>query len=106
MQSARDGRAGGVVAGGGDNEVVGHRLDVRQWLAIDAGVGDSGRQIFGRVFAARRGDAIEVTEHVEQGRYLILVAAAAFELTVVAAEQLLGEPEHSREVRLGYAQQR
>ena len=37
---------------------------------------------------------------------LILVAAAALELAVVAAEQLLGELEHSREVRLGYAQQR
>ena len=58
------------------------------------------------MFPTRRGDAVEVLEHVEQRRNLILVAAAALELAVVASEQLLGQLEHPREVRLGDAQQR
>ena len=91
MQAARDRRAGGVVAGGGDDEVIGHRLDVGQWFAVDAGVGNSGREILGRVFTTRRGDSVEVLEHVEQRGQLILAGAAALEFAVVAAEQLLGE---------------
>ncbi len=106
VQAAGDGRAGGVVTGGGDDEIVRHRFDIGQRFAVDAGVGDRRREILGRMFAARRGHRVEVLEHVQQRRQLIPFGGAALELAVVAAEQLLGQLEHAREVGFREAQQR
>ena len=72
--------------------------------AVDAGIGDRRCEIFGRMLAARRGHTVEVLEHVQQRRQLVLRGVAALELTVAAAEQLLGQFEHAREVGLRYAQ--
>ena len=71
---------------GGDDQVVGHGVDIRQGFAVDAGVGDRRREILGRMLAARRGHAVEVLEHVEQRRQLFLAAAATLEFAIFASE--------------------
>src|SRR6266567_355400 len=49
MQAAGDGGAGGVMAGRGDDDVVGRDVNVGEEFAVDAGVGDRRRQVVGRV---------------------------------------------------------
>jgi hypothetical protein len=65
LKTSGDRRAGGVVARGGDDDVVGHGVHVGQRLAIDARIGDRRREVLGRVSAASRRDRVEVPEHVD-----------------------------------------
>ena len=66
-----------------------------------ARVGDRRRQVLGRVFAPRRGQRVEVLEHVEQRGHLLLFRGTALEFGIVVAEQLLGVLQHPREVDSG-----
>ena len=76
VQPAGDRRAGGVVARGGDDDVVGHGVHVGQRLAVDARVGDGRGEVLGRVFAPRCGQRGEVPEQVVQHRQLVLLGCA------------------------------
>ena len=48
QQAAGRRRAGRIVPGGGDQDVVGVRFVDRQRLAVDPGVGDDARDVVGR----------------------------------------------------------
>ena len=104
-QAPGDARAGGVVPGAGRDHVVGQGVHVRQRFSVDLRVGDRRREVLGRRLAPRGGQRGEVVEEVHQHREHVLDVTAALELLVVAAEHLLGELEHAREVRLRQAQQ-
>lgn len=90
---------------GGHDRVVGHRFEIRQWLAVDAGR-DGRREVLGRMLAARRGHRVEMLKHVQQCGQLVLVGGAALVFAVVAAEQILGQREHAAEVGLRQSKQR
>ena len=95
------------MAGAGHDHVVRRGIDVGQGFTVDTTVGDRGSQVLGRVFAARRGQLGEIGEEVEQDRQLLLRRGATLVvLLVVAAEHLLRELMHPREVFLGQAEQR
>src|SRR6202011_1506695 len=77
VQAAGDGGACGVVAGGRDDDVVRGGVEVRQVLAVDAGVGDRRGQIAGRFGPAGGREVLEVGEEVKQRRHLLLRRRAA-----------------------------
>jgi hypothetical protein len=79
MQPTGNGGAGGVVAGGGDDQVVRDNVDVGQALTIDDGIGDGRGQVLRRVFAARRRQRVEVFEHVQQCGPMLLWRGAPLE---------------------------
>jgi cytochrome P450 len=64
-QPAGDAATDRIVPGDDDDGVIGHGVDVGQRLAVDAGIGDLGRQIAGRSRAPRRGQSLEVREHLQ-----------------------------------------
>jgi hypothetical protein len=62
-RARRRGR-GGVVAGGGDDHVVAHRLEVVDRLAVQLAVGDNAGQVLARTGLAVIGDRLEVHKEV------------------------------------------
>jgi hypothetical protein len=71
-------------------------------LIFALAIADARSSVGSRAASGQRG---EVVEEVHQHREHVLDVTAALELLVVAAEHLLGELEHAREVRLRQAQQ-
>ncbi len=107
QQTTRDRSAGGVVAGAGDNHVIGQAVNVVEGgLTVERGVGDRRGEVLGRVGSALGGERGEVLEEVEDDGVQFLRVLAATELVIVAAEQLLGELEHAAEVGFRQPEQR
>ncbi len=84
-----------VVAGGGHDQVVPHRLQVRHGRPVDEAVGDARGEVVGRVRPAVRAQGGEVLEEVPQDRQDVLrVAILRDKVGIAGAEHLLGELEH------------
>ena len=97
------------MAGSRENDVIGHRIERIEWLAIDRPVRNHARNIVTRVGATVLGNGVEILEEVhhhalERGhgivRHQVTEPTHASKLGIGSAEQLLRELEHARFVTL------